>query len=196
MPKELKTPIYSEQLLSDFAKKEWNKTIAFLKKNFTQMSTEDCEDVFQESFITLISNCKRGKIKEQEASLSTYFTSICFYKANDRAKAKKRKVKIATETSFERLAKPDMEKVENLISLDPDLQLRDAKEAIARQIVRDLPKPCDDLLWGFFRDGLKLQTLADMLNKTEGYVKVTKHRCQDKFRKRWSELTKNLFNLY
>ena len=68
------------------------------------------------------------------------------------------------------------DKLDSLIAMDPETSLIESKEAIARQIVRDLPQPCDDLLWGFFRDNYSLKTLADILGKTVGYVKVTKHR--------------------
>lgn len=63
------------------------------------------------------------------------------------------------------------DKLDSLIAMDPETSLIESKEAIARQIVRDLPQPCDDLLWGFFRDNYSLKTLADILGKTVGYVK-------------------------
>ena len=62
------------------------------------------------------------------------------------------------------------DKLDSLIAMDPETSLIESKEAIARQIVRDLPQPCDDLLWGFFRDNYSLKTLADILGKTVGYV--------------------------
>lgn len=185
-------PAYSERVLAEYAQKEWNKVHGYLKKHFG-LSDEDCDDVFQESFIVLFNNNREGKMKDMGDSLSTYFTRICHNKALELLRRQGRYLNISDDNRFEVLADAKDEKLSNLITLDPDVTIRDAKEAIARQIVRDLPEPCNKLLWGFFRDNHKLKTLAEMLNKTEGYVKVTKHRCQEKFRRRWHELVKDLF---
>lgn len=185
-------PAYSEKVLAEYTQKEWNKIHGYLKKHF-RLSDEDCDDVFQEAFIVLFKNNREGKIKNMGNSLSTYFTRICHNKALEFLRKQGRYLDINEDDTFEVLAEAKDDKLANLITLDPDLSLREAKEAIARQIVRDLPEPCNKLLWGYFRDGHKLKTLAEMLNKTEGYIKGTKHNCQEKFRNRWHELVKDLF---
>ena len=77
---------------------------------------------------------------------------------------------------------------------EDDEQIERRKSALVRQIVRDLPEPCSSLLWGFYRDGFSMKTLASMLNyASESSVKVTKHRCCDKFKKRYSQLVEKLF---
>jgi DNA-directed RNA polymerase specialized sigma24 family protein len=74
-----------------------------------------------------------------------------------------------------------------------DIEAR--KEAIVREIVSKLPPPCDKLLWGFYRDGFSMKTLAAMFNyKSESSVKVTKHRCGEKFRARFTEISNYLFS--
>lgn len=186
-------PTYSEKVLNQFAEKENKKAISYLRKTFS-LSEDDCNDVFQESFIVLFNNVKNGKVKKLTSSLSTYFISICCNKAHELLKSQKRSVIVEDEPTIDLLNGIKDDNVEDiLIVLDGKKSLIEAKEAVARQIVHDLPEPCNELLWGFFRDNYSLKTLADMLNKSVGYVKVTKHRCQEKFRTRWSELTKNLF---
>lgn len=186
-------PTYSERILNQFAEKENKKAVSYLRKAFS-LSEDDCNDVFQDSFIILLNNVKTGKVKELTSSLSTYFISICCNKAHELLKSKQRRVTIDDEPTIDLLNGIKDDKVDDLIiSLDGKKSLIEAKEAIARQIVHDLPKPCNELLWGFFRDNYSLKTLADILDKSVGYVKVTKHRCQEKFRARWSDLTKNLF---
>lgn len=184
------TPTYSEQTLNRFAEKERDKAIGFLRKHFG-LAQEDCEDIFQDAFIILLRNCHEGKLDNIRSTLSTYFIQICANKAHELLKARKRMPN--EDTPFDELPPTQKAKAESLISLDPDISLVKAKEAITRQIVHDLPWPCDKLLWGFFRDNLPLKTIADMLGKTVGYVKVTKHNCQQKFRSRYNQLTKHLF---
>lgn len=181
----------TEKELGKFAKEEWRKILAYLRKYYS-LTTEDCEDIFQDSFIILMHNCHDGKLNNLSSSLSTYFTSICINKAHDLLKSKYHKTKTGTVT-FDVLSKTDGQKVQSLIAFDPDIQLVEAKEAITRQIVRDLPPPCGKLLWGFYWDNLSYKALADLLAKTEEYVKVTKSRCLKKFRLRWRKLTKHLW---
>lgn len=90
--------------------------------------------------------------------------------------------------------RPD--KVEELLQLDgDDLSVRERKEAIVRQIVRQLPSPCNELLWGYFRDNLNMKTLAQMYNySSENSVKVTKHRCQNKFKTHFNSVVDRIFN--
>jgi DNA-directed RNA polymerase specialized sigma24 family protein len=68
------------------------------------------------------------------------------------------------------------------------------KEALVREIVKDLPSPCNELLWGYYGDGHSMKMLAEMFNyASENAVKVTKHRCCEKFRVKYSERVKSLF---
>ena len=184
---------YSKQILGEFAQKEWDKATAYLMKQFPSLSEMECEDIFQESFVVLYQNNRNGKLEDLTCSLSTYFLSICRNKAFELQRAKSHNLNVVSDSELDFLDAIKDDKVDSLIALDPDISLVESKEAIARQIVRDLPEPCNKLLWGFFRDNYSLKTLADILDKTVGYVKVTKHRCQEKFRKRWNDLAKNLF---
>lgn len=184
---------YSNSVLSRFAKEEWGKALAFLRRSFPYLSYDDCEDIFQDSFITLYDNNRAGKLKDMASSLSTYFLAICKNKAFELLRKRGTQVTTDEDGKLDMLDSVKEEKADVLLTFDTDASLIEAKEAIARQIVHDLPHPCDKLLWGFFRDNYTIKALAEMLGKTEGYVKVTKHRCQEKFRVRWTELAKNLY---
>ena len=87
------------------------------------------------------------------------------------------------------------EKVDMILSFDTDDSATiEEKEALVRKIVRNLPSPCDELLWGFYRDGLPMKELANKFNyASENAVKVTKHRCCEKFRRKFSELINKSF---
>ncbi len=186
-------PPYSERVLTEFIQKERSKVFAFLQKNFS-LQEADCEDVFQDSLLVLYDKIMEGKLTKVTANISTYFFSICKNKAFEKLRERGHYVHKAQDYDIDYLDEVKEEKLNDLLTLDPDKSLIEAKEAITRQIVRDLPKPCDDILWGgYFRDGYKLRTLADMLSSTEDSIKVRKHRCQEKFRLRWKQLVKNLF---
>ena len=66
--------------LNRFASDQWEKTLAFLQGHFS-LKRDDCEDIFQESFITLYKNAIDGKLINMTASLATYFNGICRNKA-------------------------------------------------------------------------------------------------------------------
>ena len=184
----------TQQKLNQFAANQWDKTLAYLQGVFS-LSRTDCEDVFQESFIILYKNITEGKLT-LTSSLSTYFMGICRNKAHEKLRGKGKELNIIDE--FPQTAKDEFEdeRIDKLLALEDDTSLFEArKEAVVREIVSNLPSPCDKILWGFYRDGFSMKALAEMYNyKSEGSVKVTKHRCGEKFKARFLELSKRLFD--
>ena len=188
-------PSYSERELNKLAKEEWSKALAYLHKQFG-LSEDECKDIFQEAFVTLYTNNLSGKLENMKSSLSTYFFGICRNKAYEAMRKYGKSVHVEDEISLDVLnAEIQADKIDALIGLENESSsFVERKEALVRQIVRELPPPCDKLLWGFFRDGFSMKTLAQMFNYTsENSVKVTKHRCQNKFRDRFNELKDQLF---
>ena len=191
----VKLPPYSERLLNEFAEKEWEKSLSFLQKQFG-LSRDDCKDIFQESFIALHNNIISGKLDNLASSLSSYFNGICRNKALEFLRKNNKNVHVEDDVSLDILnAEIQADKIDALIGLENEsTSFIERKEALVRQIVRELPPPCDELLWGFFRDNFSMKTLAQMFNySSENSVKVTKHRCQSKFRDRFNELKDQLF---
>ena len=184
----------TQQKLNRFAGKQWDKTLAYLQGYFS-LSRSDCEDVFQEAFIVLYKNITEGKLT-LTASLSTYFIGICRNKAHEKMRAKGKEINIIDE--FPNTTKDEFEdeRIDTLLALEDDTeQIEARKEAIVREIVSNLPSPCDKILWGFYRDGFSMKTLAQLYNyKSEGSVKVTKHRCGEKFKARFMEISRRLFD--
>ena len=188
-------PKYTERELNTFAAKEWPKVLNFLKNRFG-IHEDDCKDIFQESFIILYTNVLSGKLNDMTASLSTYFTSICKNKALEFLRRSARSVNVDSEMSLSLMdGEVKNEKIEALLALDEgDSALEAQKEELVQSIVKDLPSPCNELLWGFYRDNLSMRALADMFNySSESSAKVTKHRCCEKFRARYIELCNKLF---
>lgn len=190
----LLNPINRQTLLNDFARKQREKTIAFLRGSYS-LSKEDCEDVFQESFIILHNNIREGKLDNLTSSVSTYFMAICKNKTMELLRSKGRYISASFEISDENNLRFSDEKVDTVLSFDTDDNATvEEKEALVRKIVRNLPSPCDELLWGFYRDGLPMKELANKFNyASENAVKVTKHRCCEKFRNKFREILDKLF---
>jgi RNA polymerase sigma-70 factor (ECF subfamily) len=184
---------YGTSELNRFANKEWNKILSFLQNRYG-LSEDDCKDVFQEAFIILYENIKSGKLTVLTSSLSTYFISICRNKALESLRSSSKFVAEDDELSISLMSgEIRQDKLESLLSLEDDDIIERQKEDLVRVIVKNLPSPCNELLWGFYRDNLSIKTLADMYNYSEGSAKVTKHRCCEKFRIRYNELCQKLF---
>lgn len=187
-------PKYTERELNTFAAKEWPKVLNFLKNRFG-IHEDDCKDIFQESFIILYTNVLSGKLNNMTASLSTYFISICKNKALEFLRGSARSVNVDGEMSLSLMdGEVKNDKIEALLALDEgDAALEAQKEELVQSIVKDLPSPCNELLWGFYRDNLSMKALAEMFNySSESSAKVTKHRCCEKFRARYTELCNKL----
>ena len=178
---------YDAVALNRFASAEWSKTLGYLHKSFG-LSRDDCQDVFQESFMTLYSNIADGTLETLTSSLSTYFMSICRNKALEMIRKIQKYADVDDEMSLSLMdGEFNESKIDSIIALDEGSEEEEKQKLIA-QIVNDLPHPCNELLWGFYRDELSMKALAEMFNYSEGSVKVTKHRCCEKFRSRYQEM--------
>jgi RNA polymerase sigma factor (sigma-70 family) len=184
----------TQQKLNQFAAEQWDKTLAYLQGTFS-MSRADCEDVFQEAFIVLYKKITDGELV-LTAKLSTFFFGICRNKAYEKMRGKGKELNIIDDNPSSAKDEHEDERIDRLLALEDNTeQIEARKEAIVREIVAQLPNPCDKILWGFYRDGFSMKTLAQMYNyASEGSVKVTKHRCGEKFKARFMELTKQLFD--
>jgi RNA polymerase sigma factor (sigma-70 family) len=183
----------TQQKLNQFAAKQWDKTLAYLQGTFS-MSRSDCEDIFQDAFIVLYKKITSGELA-LTAKLSTYFIGICRNKAYEKMRGMGKELNIIDDYPSSTKDEFEDERIDRLLALEDNIeQIEARKEAVVREIVSKLPEPCDKILWGFYRDGFSMKTLATMYNyKSEGSVKVTKHRCGEKFKSRFLELSNYLF---
>ena len=179
----------NERKLEKFAKEQWQKTRAFLLSRYS-LSEYECADVFQDSLV------KKVEAESLGMSSSTYFMTICRNKTMELLRKKSKYI----TTSYEINPSKEhfdyqSEQVDKILALEDDSEkAQKEKEAMVRDIVKDLPSPCNELLWGYYGDGHSMKMLAEMFNyASENAVKVTKHRCCEKFRIRYSEREKSLF---
>ena len=181
-----------KKLIEQFRKVSRDMVLVYLQRNFS-LSIEDSEDIFNDSFITLNNNIQDGKLDNLTSSISTYFIGICKNKAKEFLRSKNKIVNLSYDPGIKEQNTFLDDKVESILMLESDNDIaRIKKEEIVRDVVRDLPSPCNELLWGFYRDGLSMKQLAEKFNyKSESSVKVTKHRCCEKFRERFNKLVKH-----
>lgn len=186
-----------ERKLEKFAREQWQKTRAFLLSRYS-LTEDECADVFQDSLVVLWKNIIDNKVEAEGLGMSssTYFMTICKNKTMELLRKKSKYV----TTSYEINPSKEhfdyqSEQVDEILALEDDSEkVQKEKEALVREIVKNLPSPCNELLWGYYGDGHSMKMLAEMFNyASENAVKVTKYRCCEKFRLRYSEMSKSLF---
>ena len=180
-----------ESVLNDFIKKYRERTLAFLNKYF-QLSKEDCEDVFQEASIRLFHSALEGKLDNLSSSLYTYFIGICKNKAHEQIRTNNKILLVSLDNhENDRDNEVIVCKAEKILQLiDENEKYRIRRQKIVQDIVKQLPSPCNELLWAYYRDALSMETIACMFGYANpNTVKVTKHRCMEKFSKKYSSLS-------
>lgn len=190
-----------EQQIAQFFEEQRPRAMAYLRKTFTSLSVEDCEDLVQQAAVVLWEQANAGKLDNLTASLSTYFCGICRTLALALVKSRSASPIIPIdEICHEEENDEGQRRVEYLIRLEEEAQDADEaltrrKDALVRQIVRTLPPPCDKLLWGRYRDGLSMSLLATLCHyASETVVRVTSHKCRQKFAARYAEEVKKLLS--
>ena len=187
----------TQEKLNKFAAQQWDKTLAYLQGTFS-MSRSDSEDVFQEASIVLYHAAVDGKLDKLTSSLYTYFIGICNNKAHEQLRANGKVQLVLWEDYSEEMVGKKyntlLAKAERILTLiDNDEQKTNERNGIVFDMVKRLPTPCDKLLWSYYRDALSMKIIAQMFNyASESVAKVTKHRCQEKFRKNYEEALKAL----
>lgn len=180
--------IQDERLLGQFFEKERCKLLAVLR-NRLSISTDDAEDIYQDACIALFDNIKRGKLKTLTCSLSTYFTQICLnmgYNFVNRGHS---------ITSFDQMLENTQYDEYGLAQLETVLGLGDGlsseQTAMMRDIVQDLPYPCEDILWAYYGDDLSMKEIADVIGfNGADSVKSKKSQCMSKLKERFTRIIK------
>ncbi|MCQ2203714.1 MAG: sigma-70 family RNA polymerase sigma factor [Bacteroidales bacterium] len=160
--------------LNRFFDKMSGKMKAYVRKHFSSLSDDELDDIYQNASIALYENIVNGKLKVLTSSLSTYFGSICWNQAS------KHTLSIKPTVDYEDIY--NNEKIDELLDEEPE---RAERNRLVRQIVNDLPKPCNEILWGYYADDHSMAELAIILNYNNAdTVKSTKSRCMSKFKER------------
>lgn len=183
--------------MNEFAKMYQDKTLNYLHNAFS-LGKEDCEDVFQEASIILYQHAGKGKLENLTSSLYTYFIGICNNKAHEQlrtnGKAQLASIDEVSSDESEQRYNVVLNKADRILNLiDSNEKAENERNSIVQDMVRRLPSPCNEMLWSYYHDGLSMKTIAKMFKyASEGVAKVTKHRCQERFRERYEDILSKL----
>lgn len=183
--------IHDDRLLGQFFEKERSKALAVLG-NRLSISKVNAEDIYQEACIALFNNIQNGKLKTLTCSLSSYFMQICLNKGYNFVNRKH-----STE-SFDQMFDNAKYDEYGLAQLEAILGLGDglSKEqtAMMRDIVQDLPHPCEDILWAYYGDDLSMKEIADVVGfNGADSVKSKKSQCMSKLKNRFTRIIKSFY---
>lgn len=175
----------------------------FLRSRYTKFSEDDLADIFQDAAIALHENIRSGKLTSLTTSLLNYFLSIANNMALRQVEKAKRKRTFSLDGLLSRRPVPvplqdeapflghKLNELDMLVSENEPAdqqQANDAEERV-RQLVLNMPAPCNKILWGIYWDDLSHQTLAQLYGyKNASVSKTTASRCRDKFSKALRQL--------
>ena len=192
-----------ERRIEKFVKEQWQKTRVLLLSRYS-LSDDECADVLNDSLVILWQNIKGEKVGvdclgPEEKSNANYFMTICRNKTMELLRSKNRFTNISPKQDQDKETiqfLPD--KIEKILALDEDhSEYQEEKDDLVRSIIKDLPSPCNELLWGYYGNGDSIKDLAqDYYKGSESAVKVTKHRCTNKFRQRFNVEYQKLLRKY
>lgn len=171
--------------IEPFIEREREKAICFLVKTYS-VSQDDAEDIVQDSSLALFNNIKSGKLVKLTSTLSTYFLQICINQTRD---FKKRKPFVSFDAAFEVTQKDDYSesKIDELLGFG-ESSITDEQKSIMQDLVQNLPKPCNDILWYYYGDNLDMKAIAQLLDYSSAdTVKTTKSRCMSKLKAQFAK---------
>lgn len=195
-------------LLNGFAAEQRGRTINWLRSQLG-LSRSDAEDIFQDSFLILYENLANGTLAKLPRSLSAYLNETCRRKALEILRDNEKKNGKGTidaesdrqdleEGEGEMIPSFDSSLLEEVLEMDEaaiNAERVDRQEAAVREVVRELPDPCNKLLWGYYFEDLSMKDMAAMYKyKSPESVKVMKSRCMTRFETRMREVFSRLFN--
>ena len=176
--------------LGKFFGDERPKVVKYLLAQYGKygFDQDDADDCFQEGCMAVWRNIQDGKLTEENltCSLSTYLTTCC---RNHATHSLKKMVSIET---FEGIIDEEGNLTRD-VPAEPDDTPKEEIVEILIEVVADLPEPCDKVLWGFYRDNLSMDAMAQMLGYSNAdTMKTTKSRCMKKLKERMLNILKDM----
>lgn len=190
----IKKDIYEipdDKVLNLFFEEQRSKILVILK-NRLALSSDDAEDIYQEACIALYQNIQSGKLTELTSSLSTYFTSICLNKG--KKLVDRRPDTISFDGAIENTEGDEYStaQIEMILGLGDGISPE--QRSTMRDIVQDLPSPCEEILWSYYGDGLQMKEIADLIGfNGPDSVKSKKSQCMSKLKERFMRIIKEFY---
>ena len=182
--------------LSHFISRERNKVMAYLRKTFS-LSDDDLNDIFFFFFLALFVNIRDGKLSNLTSTLFTYFLRISI---NQTLKFLRNQTKLVPLFDDSCITEKDTflpNKIDELYQLcteDEETENVAHSEAIVQRIIDSMPDTCKNVFQGYYWDNLSTSTIADMFGfANANSVKTQKYKCLQKFRNKYYELTREVY---
>ncbi|MCQ2254422.1 MAG: hypothetical protein MJZ29_02915 [Bacteroidaceae bacterium] len=201
------------------------KSKAFLRSRFSSMSESDIEEIFGNSEIALFEKVHRGelqvaegkikilnegKLEDLRSTLLTYFNKVTWFQALKYLRSKGNNANHPNQNDRLFLAPDDRlfpaviggasnplddQQIDALLSLTDDDGLTNEQKSMMRDIVKDLPSPCEEILWSFYGDGMDMKTIAQIIgSKNAAVAKQQKSRCMSKLRARFEKIKAEFYD--
>ena len=140
--------------------------LSFVKKNFQGVSSQEAEDVYQDSIIDLYKNIQRGSLTEIEISFSAYVTHI----------GKMKLIKLVEEKQKRKLT--NIEDVPDFKAEDIDNVEWARVEKLVGFILGNIDEGCRAILDRYYFKNMSMDEIAkDLGYKNADVVKSKKNRC-------------------
>ena len=199
------TDTYTENDLLDFIRQEFNKyyknvepnIISKVKSAYPSLRIEKIRDIFQDVCIALVEKAHNENFK-LTCSLFYFVYRCCWNKAEHDTRHPEREWQLPTDDIMRDDNSDDFEnqpvqqdKVDQLLnSLFEEADERAELLNKVCEVVKDLPAPCDKILYGMYSTPKKKQ---EVIARECGYnnasvVKTMASRCKSKFRDRFKSI--------
>lgn len=176
--------------------KEENWAFEYLYSNYYSMirnylinnngSEEDAKDHFQDVIIALIKSVSKPSfVLTNNTKLGTYLYAVSNKIWLMKLKSKKSK----PVTSLEEVYRFNLEEDQSTIA--EKIVLEEKHKQIASAFDK-LGTECKKLLDFYYFKRLRMRKIAEMMDYTEGFIRVKKNRCMSEFKKRVQQLRFNI----
>lgn len=153
--------------------------VNFIKGQFSDLSYDDIEDIYQNTFITVYENIKSGKVRE-DTTWRSYILGIGKLKALNQVQRSHKQVDIYSPGSnlIRRCAEEVSEDELPVYKDETALKILDEQ-------VKYLPEPCHTILLMFYHEKKSLDEISKTINfKNSQTAKVRKSQCMRKLKER------------
>lgn len=202
IPDDNRQSVANRLINERFFKREGNKALNLLVNKYP-ISFEDAKDIVQASFEELFEIIKNGRREVIISTLSAYFMGICNNKAKDFLK-NSRTIKLiylnntfaVTENDYSlRQSETINENKINALLSSHDAGITEEQKAIIHELVQHLPSPCEEIIWYYYRDNLRMDTIANILRYGNAEtVRVMKSRCISKLRTEFKRIKEDYYD--
>ena len=149
--------------------------IAYFSSRYSFLSSEDIEDIYNDSLLAFYKNIESGKLATLTCSIKSYIYTIGRNKAVDLIRSQHPEAHVSADTieMFDRV---------NAIWEDANETEREKQNAV-RHIVNKMVEPCRTILNLFYYEMESMKTIAQQMKYANADVaKSKKNQCMTKVR--------------